>query len=1441
MRTLIGLCMDRPGVVLAVLVLACGLGASFAPFDWDLGLLPRFPVPVDAIPDLGENQQIVFTEWPGRSPRDVEDQVSFPLTSALLGMPKVKAVRCTSMFGFSIVYVVFQEGADFYWCRSRILEKLNSLPQGTLPQGVQPSLGPDATALGQVFWYTLEGCDPQGRSTGGWDLHELRSIQDWQVRFALLSAEGVSEVASIGGFVKEYQVDLDPALLRARGVTLEEVVAALQRANQEIGARTMEVNRVDYVVRGRGFVRKPEELADAIIKVNEGVPLLVRHVAQVSLGPAARSGVLDKEGAEAVGGVVVVRHGENPLQAIKNLRLKIQELASSLPRKTLADGTVSQVRIMSFYDRTQLIEETLWTLHEALLQEALVVMVVVLALVGHVRGALLVCSVLPMAVLLCFVGMKVLGVEANIVALSGIAIAIGTLGDMGIIFTENVLRHLERADPGQDRKALILRASSQVAGAVVAAMAATMVSFLPVFVLMGAEGKLFRPLAVTKTLVLLASMIVAVTVLPVGARLLLHQRLERWVGGHFLQETLVCLGLVTALLWSPWLGGAIALLGAWGLVQRRLSPTARERSSHLARWALVMGFLVLLSSQWLPLGPEGGLRRNLLFSGLFMGGALGLVLWIQRLYPRILGWCLGHKAAFLCLPGTLVVLGLVVWLGFPKVFGWLPSSLMRTGPMSFLAHLFPGLGKEFMPPVDEGSFLYMPTAMPHASQAELLEILQIQDRNIRAIPEVETVVGKLGRAESALDPAPLSMVETLIRYKPQYLKDEKGEVLSFSHDREALDLARDVEGRPLLAPDGLPYLVRGRFLRDERGGLVPEPGGRPFRLWRPPLDPKLNPGRDFWPGITGTEDIWDQILKAAEVPGVTMAPKLQPISARMVMLQSGIRASMGIKVKGPDLEVIEKACSLLEEAVREVPSVDPLSVIADRIMGVPYLEVRPDRGAMAQYGVDLQQLLDVLDVAVGGHRVATTVEGRERYPVRVRYLRELRDDSEALERVLVPTLGEAQVPLGQMAEIAFSPGPQMIRSEDTFLVGYVIFDRKSGFAEGDVFQHVQYYLRWKMESGALSLPAGVSISMTGNYENQVRAWKTLGVVVPVVLLAILVILQLQFSSAAMTGLVFGCLFVNWAGAFLLIWLCSRPWFLDFSFLGTPMREIFQVHPVNLSVAVWVGLIALFGGILGRRCRHGHVPHPELFSEASFQPRPGEGGGDGSREAQDKALHDDDGHHPFGPSPGAQLQGKRSGADAAHGHSFGRGAGRGNHNNADSAGGLLLGEGEAARKERRGSDMKGKAKMAGAFLLWAVCLFLGATLRSPQGDAEQAPSQSQLPGESRGVSGADKEGKAEALKWKDQEQKKDCEMMVRQVREHFLKAREFSIQGDSCSSEEEAGNFAVKLQKLKKNCPKGFVEQSGFTSKVVRNVKTLHSLGKERCGRKPTPHSPKTVP
>jgi Cu(I)/Ag(I) efflux system membrane protein CusA/SilA len=429
---IIRFCLENKLIVTLVLIFILVWGILVAPFDWNLGGLPRDPVPVDAIPDIGENQQIVFTEWMGRSPQDIEDQISYPLTVSLLGIPGVKTIRSYSMFGFSTIYIIFKEDAEFYWTRSRVLEKLNSLPSGTLPVGVQPALGPDATALGQVFWYTLEGRDEYGQPTGGWDLQELRSIQDWYVRYALLSADGVSEVASVGGFVQEYQIDVDPDAMRATNVKLNEVIAAVKMSNLDVGARSIEVNKVEYIIRGLGFVKELSDIENAVIKVNDNVPIYIKNVANVILGPALRRGALDKEGAEAVGGVVVVRFGDNPLKVIKNVKNKIQEISPGLPKKTLSDGSISQVKIVPFYDRSGLIYETLGTLNSALIEEILVTIIVVLVMVMHMRSSLLISGLLPIAVLMVFIAMKQFGVDANIVALSGIAIAIGTMVDLGV-------------------------------------------------------------------------------------------------------------------------------------------------------------------------------------------------------------------------------------------------------------------------------------------------------------------------------------------------------------------------------------------------------------------------------------------------------------------------------------------------------------------------------------------------------------------------------------------------------------------------------------------------------------------------------------------------------------------------------------------------------------------------------------------------------------------------------------------------------------------------------------------------------------------------------------------------------------------------------------------------------------------------------------------------
>jgi Cu(I)/Ag(I) efflux system membrane protein CusA/SilA len=1183
----------RNRVLVIIGVLAAVIwGISAAPFDWNIKRLPRSPVAVDAIPDIGENQQIVFTTWTGRSPQDVEDQISYPLTAALLGVPGVKTVRSFSMFGFSTVYVIFKDNVEFYWSRSRILEKLNSLPPGLLPEGVQPTLGPDATSLGQIFWYTLEGRDRNGNPTGGWDLDELRSIQDWTVRYALLSAEGVSEVASVGGFVREYQVDVDPDAMHAYGVSLEEVFAAVRMANVDVGARTIEVNRVEYVIRGVGFIKSIEDIENTVIKTTDNVPIYVKNVARVSRGPALRRGALDKEGTEAVGGVVVVRYGENPLAAINNVKKKIDEISPGLPKKTLEDGTVSQVTIVPFYDRTGLIHETLGTLNSALLLEILVTIIIVIIMVMNLRSSMLISGLLPLAVLMCFVAMKVFGVAANIVALSGIAIAIGTMVDMGIVITENILKHLDETDPGEDRFEVVLRATKEVGSAVVTAVSTTVVSFLPVFTMVAAEGKLFRPLALTKTFALVASVIVAVTVIPSVAHLVLARsrarppalrsglHLAAIVGGIAVivlssASHLSATGSAPGFVW--WALGLVLIgIGTYHLVSDRLPDRVRRWIPKTGNILIALVVAIVLTRHWMPLGIGKGLGTNVIFVVILVGGFLAFIVLFYRFYAPVLRWCLDHKLAFLAIPTVLVLLGAMTWLGFNRFFGWLPLGMRTSWPASALVEAFPGLGKEFMPSLDEGSFLLMPTTMPHASIGEAMDILSKQDMAITQIPEIESAVGKLGRADTPLDPAPISMIETVINYHPEYIEDESGHPLAFRYDRSDSDFFRNEAGDPVPANDGEPYIVKGRFERDAQGMLIPDRGGKPFRLWRPPLDPDLNPGREAWPGIGSPDDIWEEIQEAAAIPGTTPAPKLQPIAARIVMLQSGMRAPMGVKIKGPDLETIEAVGLKIEGLLKEVPSVDPAMVIADRIVGKPYLEIEIDRRAIARYGIHLAKVQDAIEVAIGGRRVTTTVEGRERYAVRVRYMRELRDEIESIGGILISAPDGTQVPLKQLASIEYVRGPQMIKSEDTFLVGYVLFDSRPGYAEVDAVQEARDYLDYKVKTGELEIPAGVSYTFAGSFENQQRAQRTLSWVLPLALFIIFMILYLQFRSAARTWLVFSGILVAWAGGFLMIWLYGQGWFLNFSFAGVSMRSLFQVHPLNLSVAVWVGFLALFG-------------------------------------------------------------------------------------------------------------------------------------------------------------------------------------------------------------------------------------------------------------------------
>jgi copper/silver efflux system protein len=1150
LNRIIRFCLERKLIVAILCIGIIVWGLLVAPFDWEIGGLPRDPVPVDAIPDIGENQQIVFTEWMGRSPQDVEDQIGYPLTVSLLGIPGVKTVRSYSMFGFSSIYVIFNEDVEFYWSRSRILEKLASLPSATLPPKVKPALGPDATALGQIFWYTLEGRDKDGQPTGGWDPQELRTVQDWYVRYSLQSAQGVSEVASVGGYVKEYQIDVDPNAMRAHRVTLQDVFKAVQGSNVDVGARTIEINSVEYVIRGLGFIKTLEDIGDIVVQVNENVPIRVKDVAKVAQGPALRRGALDKEGAEAVGGVVVARYGDNPLATINAIKKKIEEISTGLPKKTLSDGRVSQVTIVPFYDRSGLIQKTLETLNTALIDEILITIIVVIVMVGHLRSSMLIAGLLPLAVLMCFIAMKTFKIDANIVALSGIAIAIGTMVDMGVILCENILRQLEEAPEGSNSLEVIYQATIEVSGAVTTAVATTIVSFLPVFTMEGAEGKLFQPLAYTKTFSLLASIIVALTVIPPAAHLLLGRSKDRSIIGYLFTRGLLLLAGLVAMIWiKVWFGVVILAYGVYLILESRLTPRVKSSVGSCVNVLCVVAVGYILTEHWFPLGQDASLALNLTFVALCLGGLLGGFQLFMLVYPRLLRFCLEHKFIFLSIPAAIIVAGMVIWWGFGNVFSFVLNHSDRVGVSSQVlretvlwtggSKNFPGLGKQFMPDLDEGSFLYMPTTMPHASIGEAQDVLEKIDKAMYAIPEVDQVVGKLGRAETPLDPAPISMIETVVNYKSEYKTDAQGHRLRFRYNKE-----------------------RKEFARDGAGELIGDDNGRPFRQWRS--------------HIKSADDIWKEIVRVAKIPGTTSAPKLQPIAARIVMLQSGMRAPMGIKIKGPDLETLDRVGVKMERLLKEVPGVEAAAVIADRVVGKPYLEIDIDRQAIARYGVKIRDVQDVIEVAIGGKTLTKTVEGRERYPVRVRYMRELRSDVESIKRILVAGAGGVQIPLAQLTKINFIKGPQVIKSEDTFLISYVLFDKKRGFAEVDVVERCQKYLKDKIASGELELPAGVSYTFAGSYENQVRAQKRLSIVLPLALFVIFVILYLQFNRITTTGLVFFGILVAWSGGFIMIWLYGQPWFLNFEMFGVNLRTLFQINPINLSVAIWVGFIALFG-------------------------------------------------------------------------------------------------------------------------------------------------------------------------------------------------------------------------------------------------------------------------
>jgi Cu(I)/Ag(I) efflux system membrane protein CusA/SilA len=1034
--------------------------------------------PVDAIPDIGEKQVIVVAEWSGRSPQDVDDQVTYPLTVALQGTPGVKVIRGMSGFGFSMVFVIFRDEIDYYWARSRVLERMN-VARAKLPAGVEPVLGPDATALGQVFWYTVEG--------EGFDLAELRATQDWYIRYHLNAVEGVSEVASVGGYVKQYQIDVDPVKMRAHGVTLPEITEAVRKSNIDVGAKVIEINEVEFFLRGVGFVKTPADLENVVIRAREGTPLYVKNVATVSLGPEFRRGALDKEGVEAVGGVVTMRYGENPLAVIDRVKEKIKEIEPGLPTKTLPDGRLSKIRIVPFYDRTGIIYETMDTLREALVEEALVAALVVGVFLLHLRSSVaIVAATLPTSIGVSFLAMYLLGVDANIMSLAGLAIAIGDVCDMGLIMTENIYRHIAKNDGSKTYYQCVEEGACEVGTAIVTAVSNTIVSFIPVFALQDQEGKLFGPLAYTKTFAITASAILAVTVVPT-------------LSYHLLKP--IRLSRRRSLLLAAAAGATMTLVAGFAFREFFLPESAPASQGWLVAGATgAITALVLYRMARERLVP---LEQNVVSRG------------ILAVYVPSLRWVLHHKAAFLTIPVALMLLGLTIWFGWERVTWPVEAALAKAGinvnqskGWSYLRHRLPGLGREFMPALDEGSLLYMPSLVPAGSLSAVQKVISTQDMAIRTVPEVESVVGKLGRVESALDPAPVGMIETIIMLKPA-----------------------------------------------DQWRMVPQ--DRFYRGW-----PEWTKGllRRVFPDerrIT-KDEILDELRRKTDIPGV-LPTWLQPIQTRIVMLQTGFRAMMGVKIYGDDLRTIERIGLELEGMLKQVPGA--ADVVADRIVGKPYIEFRIDREKIARYGVNIRDVQDVIELAVGGENLTTTVEGRQRYPIRVRYPRELRDNLEELERILVPAADGAHIPITQVAEIHYALGPQEIKSENTRLVGYVTLNARQRDevsvvedAKAMIDARIEEDERLKRPDSERLFPAGYSYKFAGQYENQVRAMDRLKLLIPICLVVDFVLLYLGFDRWWVAVLVFSGILVSASGGFLML--------LFYGF--------------NLSVAVWVGFIALFG-------------------------------------------------------------------------------------------------------------------------------------------------------------------------------------------------------------------------------------------------------------------------
>jgi copper/silver efflux system protein len=930
-RTIIELSARNRFVVLLVCLLLAGAGT------W-----ATLNTPLDAIPDVSDNQVIVYVDWPGRSPQLVEDQVTYPLASNLQGLPSLKAVRAQSMFGFSLVYVIFDDDVDIYWARTRVLERLNAVT-AALPPGVVPRLGPEGTGVGHVFWYTLR--------SSSHDLAQLRAIQDWYLKLGLQSTPGVAEVASVGGFVKQYQINLDPVKLAARGVSLDAVVSAVRRSNNDVGGRLVEIGQTEAIVRGIGYVRSVGDLASIVVAAPDGVPVYLSALGTVTTGPELRRGLLDENGrGEVVGGIVVARYGENAKEVIDRVKERLVELEKGLP-----EGVTLHVG----YDRSELIERAVDTLQEALTEEAIIVSLVAIVFLVHFGSAATVVAGLPLSVLFSFIMMRLFGITSNIMSLGGVALAIGEIVDASIVMVENAHRHLAEGteEMRRNRVETIIRAAKQVGPAIFGSLLVMIVSFLPVFLLTGQEGKLFRPLAFTKTFAMLGASLLAITLVPVLMTFFLRGRLR----------------------------------------------------------------------------PEAENPVNRFFT---------------RAYEPFLRWSLHKRKLMLAINVAALVVAIPMMLS---------------------------LGREFMPPLDEGSLLYMPITLPNVNITEARRLLQLQDAILARHPAVKYVLGKAGRAETATDPAPISMFETIV---------------------------------------------------------------------------ELKPSSEWPPGMT-KDDIIQELNEKLQIPGVTNA-WTQPIINRIDMLNTGVRTQLGVKIFGPDLKTLEQLGLRAEGVLRKVPGATDL--YTERVSGGQYLNIEPDRAAIARYGVPVGVVLDAVETAVGGMNVTTTVEGRARFPVQVRYLADYRDDVASLEQLLItipremPVGSSLQLPLGQLAKISLAPGPAMINSENGQLRSLVQLNVR-GRDVGSFVGEAKVAL-----DRELTMPAGYSLQWSGQYENQVHARKRLQVLVPLVLLIIFTILYFTLHSAAEAALVMLSVPFALIGGVYLMWLYGFNW----------------------SVAVWVGFIALYG-------------------------------------------------------------------------------------------------------------------------------------------------------------------------------------------------------------------------------------------------------------------------